>query len=86
MAQLPLVLVHHGPLQIATLWEWLAIYFHYGLNQPAKLTGFEGFRVMRYCSAPSDMWMEAKNPLAIGQRRGACRENAANQAVAIPVK
>ena len=25
------VLVYHGPLQIATFWEWLAIYFHYGL-------------------------------------------------------
>lgn len=35
---------------------------------------------------PSDMWMEAKHPLAIGQRRGACRENATNQAVAIPVQ
>lgn len=34
----------------------------------------------------SDMWMETKHPLAIGQRRGACRENATNQAVAIPVQ
>ena len=26
------VLVCHGPLQIATFWEWLAIYFHYGVH------------------------------------------------------
>ena len=26
------VLVYHGPLQIATFWEWLAIYFHYGVK------------------------------------------------------
>ena len=25
------VLVYHGPLRIATFWEWLAIYFHYGV-------------------------------------------------------
>ena len=24
------VLVYHGPLPIATFWEWLAIYFYYG--------------------------------------------------------
>ena len=24
---LPLVLVYHSPLQIATFWEWLAMYF-----------------------------------------------------------
>ncbi len=29
--KLPLVLVYHGPLQIATFWGWLAIYFHYGV-------------------------------------------------------
>ena len=29
MAQLPLVWVYHDPLQIATFWEWLAIYFHH---------------------------------------------------------
>ena len=27
------VLVYHGPLQIATFWEWLAIYFHYGVYE-----------------------------------------------------
>ncbi len=26
------VLVYHGPLQIATFSEWLAIYFHYGVD------------------------------------------------------
>ena len=31
LAPLPLVLVHPGPLQIATFWEWLAIYFHYSV-------------------------------------------------------
>ena len=28
---LPLVLVYHGPLLFATFWEWLAIYFYYGV-------------------------------------------------------
>ena len=26
------LLVYHSPLQIATVWEWLAIYFHYGVT------------------------------------------------------
>ena len=30
------VLVYQGPLQIATFWEWLAIYFHYGVYQAAS--------------------------------------------------
>ena len=33
-ACLPLVLVYHSPLQIATFWEWLTIYFHYGVTDP----------------------------------------------------
>ncbi len=31
MVQLSLVLVYHGPLQIAIFWEWLAIYFHHSV-------------------------------------------------------
>ena len=30
------VLVYQGPLQIATFWEWLANYFHYGVYQAAS--------------------------------------------------
>ena len=30
------VLVYHVPLQIATFWEWLAIYFHHGVNERSK--------------------------------------------------
>ena len=32
--QLPFVLVYQGPLQIATLWEWLAIYVAPSLPLP----------------------------------------------------
>ncbi len=39
MAQLPCVFVYHGPLQIATFWGWLAIYFHYGVRMDLQVLG-----------------------------------------------
>ena len=44
MAQLPLVLVYHGTLQIATFWEWLAIYFHHSV--------VGGLGLIEYSNAP----------------------------------
>ena len=34
---LPCINVYHGPLQIATFWEWLAIYFHYGVTPISRV-------------------------------------------------